>query len=62
MVKPMHGYETKDGKYLLFVDSQSCARRRSLTGTGGVETIIGRLNLFMNAEPETLVDKNLYLA
>ena len=40
MVKPMHGYETKDGEYLLFVDSSSCARRKVFEG-GAIETIIG---------------------
>ena len=40
MVKPMHGYETKDGEYLLFVDSSSCARRKVFEG-GAIETVIG---------------------
>ena len=46
MVKPMFGYQEKNGKWLHFVDSNSCARRLSLYNTLKVTTWCGKLFSF----------------
>lgn len=40
MSYPDHGYHTKDGRYVLFVDKNSCARRLDMISLR-VYTIIG---------------------
>ena len=50
---PDHGQMTKDSKYILFVDKQSCARRVTMS-TLQVETIIGLCDTFTIMIPSCL--------